>query len=470
MARVDDQPTRDPTRDGRGLSLTPAQVPAIVLLWAREEPARVGEVALLAGAGVLGRGGPRDEDPAPRLMLGRQRPGGLLPGGPLESGGVSRIQLSITPVAGGVRVKQLAKRDLKVNGKVVDEATVPFDDTFEIDDQLLFLVTRRAPEGPAAAATDFGFGEADRHGVVGESPAAWDLRAAIAFAARAPAHVLIHGPSGTGKELVARAIHAASSRGERGLVSRNAATLPEGLIDAELFGNVRGYPNPGMAEREGLVGEADGSSLFLDEIGELPATLQAHLLRLLDRDGEYQRLGDARTRRADLRVIAATNRDPASLKHDLAARLAVRVAVPGLPARREDVPLLLQRILGSIHRHDASLVERFHTGAGYRVACALVDALVRHRFSTHVRELERAVWAAVADSRADTVGLGPGTLSALTPSTEESPEPGEETTDPGADAIRAALAKGGVTSAAKALGLRNRYVLYRLMKKHGIEE
>src|SRR6185503_16398678 len=114
----------------------------------------------------------------------------------------------------------------------------------------------------------------------------------------------------------ARALHELSPRAERRLVSRNAATLPSGLMDAELFGNAKNYPNPGMAERAGLIGEANGGTLFLDEIGELPAELQAHLLRVLDGDGEYQRLGDAQQRRSDFRLVAATNRDPSSLKHD----------------------------------------------------------------------------------------------------------------------------------------------------------
>ena len=475
---VDELPTRDVTLDPRRLPRPASEVTAIVLVWAREEPARVGEMAFVAARSVLGRGGPRSEDPALRLELGRQRPGGLAAGGPLESGGVSRIQLAVEPHPDGLAVEQLAKRPLRVGGAVVERAVVPFGETFEIDDQLLFLVTRRSVDTLPAADAAVAFGDADRHGLVGESPAAWSLRASIEFAARAPTHVLVHGPSGTGKELVARAIHAASPRGGRPVVARNAATLPEGLIDAELFGNVRGYPNPGMAERNGLVGEADGSSLFLDEIGELPATLQAHLLRLLDRDGEYQRLGDAKVRRADLRVIAATNRDPATLKHDLAARLVVRVEVPGLDARPEDVPLLLRGILATIARHEPALVDRFRVAGDaprFRVAAALVDALVRHRYTTHVRELERLVWTAVAESKGDIVVLGPATQAALAPRAADdaggASDDREETIDPGADAIRAALAegKGSVTAAARSLGLRNRYVLYRLMRKHGIE-
>src|SRR5262249_39430583 len=154
----------------------------------------------------------------------------------------------------------------------------------------------RLPAPPEAGAHPFG--EPDADGLVGESPAMWALRGAIAAAARRDLHALVLGPSGTGKELVARAIHARSARSGRPLVARNAATIPESLMDAELFGNVRSYPNPGTPERAGLIGQAHRSTLFLDEIAELPVSLQAHLLRVLD-EGDYQRLGEATARKSD---------------------------------------------------------------------------------------------------------------------------------------------------------------------------
>ena len=183
---------------------------------------------------------------------------------------------------------------------------------------------------------------------MGETPAGWALRDRIAFAAHADGHVLVHGESGTGKELCAAAIHGLSARFERSLVACNAVTFPTGLVDVELFGNAKNYPNPGTAERDGLIGEADGTTLFVDEIGELPATLQAHLLRVLDRKGEYQRLGEARVRCADLRVVAATNRAVTELKHDFAARFTLKVEVPPLSARAADVPLLVRHLLARV--------------------------------------------------------------------------------------------------------------------------
>src|SRR5262249_4513267 len=151
------------------------------------------------------------------------------------------------------------------------------------------------------------FGAPDPHGILGESPAAWALREHLSLAAHSGQHILLLGQSGTGKELAARAIHALSPRRDKPFIARNAATFPEGLVDAELFGTAKGYPNAGSPERPGLIAEADGGTLFLDEIGELPAHLSSHLLRVLDRGGEYQRLGESRVRRSDLRVVAATN-------------------------------------------------------------------------------------------------------------------------------------------------------------------
>ncbi len=138
-------------------------------------------------------------------------------------------------------------------------------------------------------------------------------------------------------------------------------------MDAELFGHAKNYPNQGSPERRGLVGEADGGTLFLDEFAELPASLQAHLLRVLD-DGEYHRLGDARARRADLRLIAATNRPEQSLKHDVLARLKARIAVPDFDARREDIPLLVAHLLRRQAAGAPALLERFFPG-GAAQAC-----------------------------------------------------------------------------------------------------
>jgi two-component system nitrogen regulation response regulator GlnG/two-component system response regulator HydG len=238
-------------------------------------------------------------------------------------------------------------------------------------------------------------------GIVGESAAVWALRRDIEEAARRPRHTLILGPSGAGKELVARAIHGASERRGEPMVARNAAAIPEGLVDAELFGNMKGYPNPGMPERAGLIGQANGTTLFLDEIGELPPSLQAHLLRVLD-EGEYHRLGETTTRRSNFRLIGATNRPPSALKHDVLARFEQRITVPGLGERREDIPLIITHLLRAHAYDDERVAERFFPGPPRhtqpRLRCALVEALVRHPYTTHVRELNALLLSAMRDS------------------------------------------------------------------------
>jgi DNA-binding NtrC family response regulator len=267
---------------------------------------------------------------------------------------------------------------------------------------------------------------------------------------------------------VARALHALSERAGRPLVARNAATFPETLIDAELFGNAANYPNPGMKARPGLIGEADGSTLFLDEIGELPASLQAHLLRVLD-SGEYHRLGESSTRRAEVRIVAATNRDPAALKHDLLARLVLRVAVPSLVDRREDVPMLAHHLLAQTIREDAEIGERFCDDDGRpRVAPGLVAALVEHGYTLHVRELASLLWRAIASSLGSVIEL----TEALEAELARGPAPeaiAPETLTP--EEIEAALQRNEFVQerAWRDLGLKNRFVLIRLLRKHGIE-
>jgi len=249
-----------------------------------------------------------------------------------------------------------------------------------------------APRTGAGHAGDTEFGEPDLHGIVGESPAAWRLRDRIAWAAASREHTLILGPSGSGKELAARAIHASSARARGPFIARNAATIPPSLFDAELFGNVKGYPGPGVPERPGLVGAAQGGTLFLDELGELPETSQSHLLRLLDEGGEYHPLGASSAKRSNLRVLGATNRDPACLKHDLAARLIGRLTVPGLDERRDDIPLLVRHLLRRATESPESGSTEPAVGAG------LIETLLHHPYTTHLRELHALLWKALEEN------------------------------------------------------------------------
>ncbi|HEY2509994.1 MAG TPA: sigma 54-interacting transcriptional regulator [Polyangiaceae bacterium] len=449
-------------------------VPALLVLWA-SDPAHVGEV-LLPGAKsphVFGRGEAQDEDPYDRLLLLRQRPGATRPSSPVLSPSLSRRHLKISRGREGIHVSNLGRRGLLWNGAPVHEITLTAGDTLEIQGEILFAYVLRPPVLASLAYGDApsgAFGEPDAHGLVGESVDAWWLRDQIAFFGRRKAHVLVTGESGTGKELVAQAMHALSERVARRLVSRNAATLPAGLIDAELFGNVAHYPNPGMPERPGLIGEADGSTLFLDEIGELPAELQTHLLRVLDQRGDYQRLGDARRRTSDFRLIAATNRAIDHLKHDLAARLALRLDVPGLNERREDLPLLLRHLLARTAAGDPAIGERFFEdwdgrAGSPRVSFELVRALYLHRYTAHVRELDALLWRSMSTSRGDRLDLTDAVRAELTTPASAA------RSEPSADEIVQMLEKceGMQERAWRELGLASRHVLHRLMKRYGIQ-
>jgi len=461
-----------------------AQQLHLVIAWSLEQPGRVGESAAITGPTMLGRGEPEPAQGASVARFVRWRPHATTSTPPLGDSRISRSQLSLRPRSdGSLDLENVGRCKLFVNGEAASAATLRPGDTITLRNALVLLVVRRdaraVPRGDAAPPA-FAFAGPDRHGIVGESAAAWQLRAELAFAAATDHHVLLRGASGVGKELAARALHALSSRAGRPLIARNAATLPEGLVDAELFGTARNYPNVGSPERVGLIGEADGSFLFLDEIGELAPALQAHLLRVLDRGGEYQRLGESRLRRSDLRLIGATNRDLAALKHDFAARFTSRIELPGLAARREDIPLLLRTILRRAAAHSPAVADRFFLPARAdeerepRVDPWLVEGLLRHRFTLHTRELERLVWRAIATSTAEFVGLTPEVRAELKLADDAAPEPTRAVVAhdaPGRDEIVAALAaaSGRAVVAAEKLGLRNRFVLYRLMKKLGIQ-
>lgn len=473
--------TGDATVTGTGELLWPdagddaSEVLGLAIAWSLDEPHRVGEIALFGAQerpSVLGRPGGDDVDRC--VIFGRHTPGRVEHVGPPRGSRISRRQLIVTPSATRLEVDNVGRCPLLVNGREMKRAEVGPGDTLELRNQLLLVVVERSRRLPRLTAFDgagHAFGRADRFGLVGESPALWRLRDELAFVAPRQPHVLLLGPSGSGKELAARALHAMSARRDRPWVSRNAATLPAGLVDAELFGNVRDYPNPGMAERPGLVGAAHRGTLFLDEVGELPEALQAHLLRVLDGGGEYTRLGESRTRRADLRLIAATNRGPDELKHDLLARIDLRVTLPDLNARREDIPLLVRHLLGELAATDPAVGERFFAGwdgrrGEPRVEPALIEALVRHRYTHHVRELRTHLWRAMSASRGTFLALGDEVRAALVVEDGGPTDPASLTPAQ----VQAALDEHGGNQAAtwKALGLSSRDVLFRLIKKHGL--
>ncbi len=238
--------------------------------------------------------------------------------------------------------------------------------------------------GLVTAALERGSGE-----IVGESETIVRLRGEIREVASSSLTVLVTGETGVGKELVARRIHASSPRASKALVYVNCAALPEALAESELFGHGRGAFTGAASERAGKFELADGGTIFLDEIGELPATIQPKLLRVLQ-DGEIQRVGSDRYRRTDVRVIAATNRDlrgavdSGRFRADLFHRLSVLVvAVPPLREREGDVALLSGFFLDRARRHLGLGIVRLTPGAR--------DALADASWPGNVRELEHVV-------------------------------------------------------------------------------
>jgi two-component system nitrogen regulation response regulator GlnG/two-component system response regulator HydG len=477
--------TQLPTETGDELSraggAAPPEALGLVIAWSPAEPGRIGEVAIIPPArpGVtflFGRGSATGSEPEPRLGFARNRAGVVDPRPALSASKISRVQLRIR-LRGleYLEVENVGRCPLFHNSRRADSATAVVGDTLQLGQELLLLCVRRRAwvHSLNGHALPMPFGVADPHGIVGESPTAWEFRRQLAFVGARPEHVLIAGESGTGKELAARAVHALSPRAGATFVARNAATFPEALVDAELFGHAKNYPNVGMPERQGLIASAAGATLFLDEIAELSQALQTHLLRVLDR-GEYQRLGETLVRTSDFRLIAATNR-PAQLRSDLLARLKLSLSTPSLNDRREDIPLLVVHLLRSIATANADIGKRlFPQGESSpepRVRLSFIDALVRRTYLTHVRELEGLLWQALLEGSEGSLDFPsrPPETGTPTPSDDRAHQLRRSLTP---TTIEAALNEhdGSLERTWRALGLSSRHALARLISKHGLKK
>ena len=233
--------------------------------------------------------------------------------------------------------------------------------------------------------------------IIGNSSAMRSLLEIVQTVARTDSTVLISGETGTGKELIGRAVHDASLRAGGTFSAINAAAIPEALLESELFGHRRGAFTGAIANKKGLFESAEGGTVFLDEIGEMPAMMQAKLLRFLQ-TGEIQPVGAEATKRVDVRLVAATNRDleeevaAGRFREDLYYRLAViPLALPALRERRSDIPLLAQHFVQKF----ASQARRPVTG----LSAAAERRLLAHDWPGNVRELENAIERGVALSR-----------------------------------------------------------------------
>jgi transcriptional regulator with GAF, ATPase, and Fis domain len=305
--------------------------------------------------------------------------------------------------------------------------------------------------------------------LLGQSDAMKYLHFRIRQVAPSDTTVLILGETGTGKELVAEAIHALGPRKGRALVKVNCAALPPTLAESELFGHEKGAFTGSMAQRKGRFELADGATLFLDEVGELMPELQAKLLRVLQ-DGTFERVGGDRTRKVDVRVIAATNRDleaevrAGRFRPDLYYRLlVVPLTLPPLRARAADIPLLAARFLAVACRKNRVRARILNPTA--------VEALLRHSWPGNVRELRNAMERAAILASGETIDRPD--LAFLAPGAERPIEPAglaAEMERHERAVVLLALERNGwkMTQTAAALGLERSH-LYKKLKALGIE-
>jgi transcriptional regulator with GAF, ATPase, and Fis domain len=252
--------------------------------------------------------------------------------------------------------------------------------------------------------------EAGDAGIVGRSPALARVMEQVDLVGATSSTVLIGGETGTGKELVARAIHQRSDRKKGLFVAVNCAALPETLVESELFGHEKGAFTGAVARRVGRFEQADGGTLFLDEVGELPLETQAKMLRVLQ-SGEFERVGGGRALKTDVRIVAASNRDleqavrEGRFRRDLYHRLAIfPIFLPPLRYRREDIPLLAAYLVTRKARRLGRKIEQ--------ISNAILERLAAYDWPGNVRELENVLERAIILSpgtalRLDAIQLGP---------------------------------------------------------------
>ena len=320
-----------------------------------------------------------------------------------------------------------------------------------------------------AASSGGPTGPAARLGIVGDAGPMRDVYRMVARVGPTRSTVLIQGETGTGKELVARAVHAASRRAHRPFVTVDCGALAESLLESELFGHLKGSFTGALADKRGLFEAAAGGTCFLDEIAGISTCMQARLLRVLQ-EREVRRVGGTDSIAVDVRIIAATNRDLAGLvaegrfREDLFYRLSVvTIGLPSLRERREDIPLLAHHFL----RAYAAANDRPLLG----ISPAAMAVLMGHDWPGNVRELEHAIeHAAALTASAD---LLPEDLPAqiAAPASRPAPATGAplRLRDVVVGHLRRVLdeARWNKKRAAQLLGIPRR-TLYRLTKRHGI--
>lgn len=302
--------------------------------------------------------------------------------------------------------------------------------------------------------------------IVGQSEPVQAMFCLIENLAEVDTTVLVVGESGTGKELVAEALHYRSDRRDKALVKVNCAALPENLLESELFGHHKGSFTGALKDRTGRFEQADGGTIFLDEIGDISPALQVRLLRVLQ-NKEIEKVGGAGTTRVDVRIVAATNQDllkkvrAHEFREDLYYRLrVVQIPVPPLRTRREDIPLLIEHFVAMYNQRFKRRINE--------VSDAVVRKMTLYDWPGNIRELQHAIEHAFVlcrETLIDVRHLPPELQSIVTPTSFVDPEPQNE-----ASRIIAALEKSGwnKSRAARLLNISRR-TIYRKMEELGID-
>src|SRR5436309_4057296 len=278
-------------------------------------------------------------------------------------------------------------------------------------------VKERLPRKPSPLrliSTEHNFEE-----IIGESPALKRTLKQVEIVAPTDSTVLLLGETGTGKELIARAIHNLSFRRERTLVKVNCAAIPTGLLESELFGHEKGAFTGAIAQRIGRFELANRGTILLDEIGEIPLELQPKLLRVLQ-EREFERLGSTRTLRTDARLIAATNRDLKTMvedqkfRPDLYYRLNVfPIRVPALRERKEDIPLLVRHFVQQFSQQNNRVINT--------IPSETMEALVRYHWPGNIRELQNVIERAVILSKGTMLNVSLAGLESDAPRATHAP-------------------------------------------------